>query len=205
LYFFLPFTLCFIAPNMFQMSPWIWDNIKVLFYWWVGSAPIIALLLAHLWRYREKAVKTVAVVFLFMLTAAGAADVWGIVNGKTELGLWGRDNIAFAEVIKQKTPPRALLMHAPTFDTPVFLSGRQSLMGYPGHVWSHGIDPEQREAEIRSIYTGDPRGAELVTKYGVQYIVVGPQEENLPGFNAALFSRYALIGQAGAYKLYQVK
>jgi len=37
--FFLPFTLCFIIPNVMKMAPWIWDNIKVLFYWWLASAP----------------------------------------------------------------------------------------------------------------------------------------------------------------------
>jgi hypothetical protein len=205
LYFFAPFALCFIAPNLYQMSPWIWDNIKVLFYWWVGSAPIVALLLAHLWRQKEKAFKMAAAAFLFVLTAAGAADVWGILNGKTELGLFTRDSLTMVEIIKQKTPPRALIIHAPTFDTPVFLTGRQSVMGYPGHVWSHGIEPEQREAEMRSVYTGDPGAAEIIAKYGAQYIVVGPQEESLPGFNAALFSRYQMIGQAGAFKLYQVK
>ena len=49
LVFFLPFTLCFIIPNVLKMAPWIWDNIKVLYYWWLASAPLVALLLARLW------------------------------------------------------------------------------------------------------------------------------------------------------------
>jgi hypothetical protein len=48
LLFYLPFTLCFIVPNMVKLAPWIWDNIKILFYWWIASAPIVALLLAKL-------------------------------------------------------------------------------------------------------------------------------------------------------------
>jgi hypothetical protein len=50
LLFYLPFTLCFIIPNFLKMAPWIWDNIKVLYYWWLASAPLVALLLARLWR-----------------------------------------------------------------------------------------------------------------------------------------------------------
>src|SRR5438445_5282340 len=50
LLFYLPFTLCFIVPNMLKFAPWIWDNIKILFYWWIASAPIVALLLARLWE-----------------------------------------------------------------------------------------------------------------------------------------------------------
>ena len=49
LLFYLPFTLCFIVPNMVKLAPWIWDNIKILYYWWIASAPIVALLLAKLW------------------------------------------------------------------------------------------------------------------------------------------------------------
>ncbi len=52
LLFYLPFTLCFIIPNFVKMAPWIWDNIKVLYYWWLASAPVVALLLAKLWRAR---------------------------------------------------------------------------------------------------------------------------------------------------------
>ena len=43
LFFYLPFTLCFIIPNLVKLAPWIWDNVKILFYWWLASAPIVAL------------------------------------------------------------------------------------------------------------------------------------------------------------------
>ncbi len=42
LFFYLPFTLCFIIPNIAKLAPWIWDNVKILFYWWLASAPMIA-------------------------------------------------------------------------------------------------------------------------------------------------------------------
>ena len=46
--FLVPFSLCFIIPNVLKMAPWIWDNIKVLFYWWLASAPLVAILLCAL-------------------------------------------------------------------------------------------------------------------------------------------------------------
>ncbi|HEX8921715.1 MAG TPA: hypothetical protein VF766_09570, partial [Pyrinomonadaceae bacterium] len=30
LLFYLPFTLCFIIPNLIKLAPWVWDNIKVI-------------------------------------------------------------------------------------------------------------------------------------------------------------------------------
>jgi hypothetical protein len=77
LLFYLPFTLCFIVPNVLKMAPWIWDNIKVLYYWWLASAPLVALLLARLWR--QSAIRKVIAVLLFVcITLAGALDVAGI-------------------------------------------------------------------------------------------------------------------------------
>ncbi|MBC7931894.1 MAG: hypothetical protein H7Z38_15140, partial [Rubrivivax sp.] len=52
LFFYLPFTLCFVVPNVYKLSPWVWDNIKILLYWWIASAPLVALALARLWRSR---------------------------------------------------------------------------------------------------------------------------------------------------------
>ena len=50
LLFFLPFTLCFVVPNLVKLAPWEWDNIKVLYYWFVAAVPLVALLLARLLR-----------------------------------------------------------------------------------------------------------------------------------------------------------
>ena len=47
----VPFLACFVVPNVLQMSPWIWDNIKFLIWWHVASAPIVAMLLARVWRW----------------------------------------------------------------------------------------------------------------------------------------------------------
>ena len=47
-----------------------------------------------------------------------------------------------------------MILHAPTYNDPVYLTGRRTFLGYPGHVWSHGIDYGPREAELKRIYMG---------------------------------------------------
>ena len=64
LFFYLPFALCFVVPNVYRLSPWVWDNIKVLFYWWVASAPLIALLLARLWSRRGRGLRAAVVALI---------------------------------------------------------------------------------------------------------------------------------------------
>ena len=204
LFFYLPFTLCFIVPNVVRMAPWIWDNVKVLFYWWIASAPIVALLLARLWQGNVWN-RVLAGAFFVVLTLAGALDVFALVTGHGDYGEFDRDGVAFAEQIKQQTPPRAMILHAPIHNTPIFLTGRRSLMGYPGHIWTHGLAYGEREYEIKRIYAGAPDAPALLAKYGVDYVAVGPTEHvALKEINEAFFDRYRKVIESGGYRLYKV-
>jgi hypothetical protein len=203
LFFYLPFTLCFIVPNLIKFAPWIWDNIKIIFYWWIASAPIVALLLARLWE-GNTVHRTAAGALLVVLTLAGGLDVFALLTRQGEYQEFDRDGVAFAETIKQQIPPRAMILHAPIHNTPIFLTGRRSLMGYPGHIWTHGIDSGPREADIKRIYAGSPDAPALLAKYGVDYVVVDPQERSVMPVNDAFFSRYPEVTTVGEYHLYKV-
>lgn len=202
--FYLPFTLCFIIPNLIKLAPWVWDNIKVLFYWYIASAPLVALVLVRLWRRGGALFRALTAMLFISLTLAGGLDVWRIVSKAIEHQEFDRDGIVFAELIKQKTEPRALILHAPTFNHPVFLTGRRSLMGYPGHIWTHGLEYAPREAEIKLMYEGAARAEDLLARYGVEYAVVGPLERNQMTVDKLFFERYAKVGEVGEYRLYKM-
>jgi hypothetical protein len=204
LFFYLPFTLCFIVPNVLKMAPWIWDNIKVLYYWWLASAPLVALLLAWMWR-RGRVQRVVAVLLFIAVTSAGALDVASIVFRDAKYGVFDAAGVRFAERVKQVTQPRSLIIHAPVHNTPVFLTGRKSLMGYPGHIWTHGLEFVQREGEIKRIYLGSPDAAQLLKSYGVDYAVIGPLERVVTPTNEQFFSRFEKVEQVGEYSLYKVR
>jgi len=217
LLFFLPFTLCFVVPNLYKLAPWVWDNIKILFYWYVAAVPLVALLLARLWRKRWP-LRALSIMLLILLTLAGSLDVWRVVSRASEQQLFGRGGIEFAEMIKRVTPPRSRILHAPVYNHPVFLSGRRSLMGYDGHLWTHGINYKPREAEIRRIYAGALAGSTVPTATGsreteavdallrrnlIEYIIVGPPERQAMNANEKFFERFSKVGEAGDYRLYQ--
>jgi hypothetical protein len=203
LLFYLPFTLCFLIPNLFKLAPWVWDNIKVLFYWYVASVPLVALLIVRL-RRGPFALRVLAGVLIVALTLSGALDVWRVVSRATELQEFDRNGIAFAAMTESQTPPRALVLHAPIHNHPVFLTGRRSLMGYPGHIWTHGLEYKQREEEIRRIYAGAPDAIVLITRYGVEYVVVSPLERQLMPVNDSFFEHYRRVGEIGEYRLYKI-
>ena len=73
--FYLPFLFLFILSNVAKLAPWEWDNIKILIYWFVGSIPFLASLLAWAWEW-NRAGKIAASVCFVVLIFAGGLDVW---------------------------------------------------------------------------------------------------------------------------------
>jgi hypothetical protein len=202
--YYLPFLLCFIVPNVLRLAPWIWDNIKVLVYWFIASVPIVALVLARLldgrrWR------PLLAGALLGVLTIAGALDLWRVASGAFESRVYDRAGIGFARLVAARTPPGALILHAPIYNHPVALAGRQSFMGYPGHVWSHGLNAGAREADIRRMYAGGEEASALLTRHRIDYLVVGPHERRLSPADVSFLARYPLIVDSEGYRLYRIQ
>ncbi|MGZ9276268.1 MAG: hypothetical protein ACXW4L_03995 [Candidatus Limnocylindrales bacterium] len=197
------FLVWFIVPNVAKLAPWVWDNIKVLFYAFVGFVPIVALVVARLLR-GPPVWAAAGVTALLVLTLAGGLDVWRVVSGQTSYREFDADGIAIAAVIRAETPPRALVLHAPTYDPPVFLTGRRSLLGYTGYIWAHGLEYADREADILRIYAGEPDTDALIDRYGIDYIVVSPIEHAYMPVDDAAFERFTLVDQVGEYRLYDV-
>jgi hypothetical protein len=203
LMYYAPFAvLCFVVPNLIKLAPWIWDNIKVLIYWYVASAPLVALVLARGLK-QKSAWRWLAGAALVTMVLAGALDIFRAASGQQEYQEFDAQGIALAKVISEQTSPRALVLHAPTFYSPVFLTGRRSLLGYPGWIESRGLDSSSRRAEIRRIYTGAPDAEELLRRYQVDYVLISPAELNTMNANPQFWSRYARVAQIGQYRLYR--
>jgi hypothetical protein len=202
--FYLPFAACFLLPNVLRMSPWIWDNVKFMVWWHVVSACLVALLLARLWRLGG-GLRVVSVAAFVLLTLSGALDLWRVASRAITLPVILPDGEAFAEQIRDSTPPRAVVLHAPTYASEVYLAGRRTLMGYPGHTWSQGLEVGTREEDVKRIYAGAPDARALLDRYGVDYVLVGPHERALEGFREEAFRGLPLAAEQGRYSLYRVR
>jgi hypothetical protein len=211
--FYLPFLACFVVPNLVKLAPWVWDNIKVLFYWYIASVPLVALLLAT-WFARARW-RWLAITALVVLTLAGALDIVRAVTASPGDAVnaaqreFDNDGIAIARAIAADTEPRALVLHAPVYNPPVFLTGRRSLLGYPGQIWSRGLDAGTRETDIQKIYSGAPDALQLMRRAHVDYVLLGPEErqylsEKRSSVNDEFWQQFPVIAQSGEYRLYKI-
>ncbi len=204
LLFYIPFIFLFVVSNAAKLAPWEWDNIKVLIYWFVGSLPLIAYTIAWAWQ-EGRILKVVAGVGFTLLILAGMLDVWRTASGQNKIKVFDTDAIRVAVQIRAKTPPDALFLNAPTYNSAVVLSGRRSFMRYSGHLASHGIDYLPREEDVKRIYSGGGAADILLKKDEIEYVLISPEERNSLGANEEFFKKYPVIAESGPYRVYQIK
>jgi hypothetical protein len=202
--FYVPFAFLFILGNTAKLAPWVWDNIKILIYWHIGSIIFIAFVIAWLWQ-KNNIAKIAAALLFVSLTFAGALDVWRAASGTVKTQVFTPDAVRVAEQIKQKTENTALFLNAPIYNTPIVLTGRQSLMRYTGHLFSHGINAYAREADVKRIYEGGGVSEMLLRQYNIDYVLVSPEEKNTMKANEEFFKKYPVVAEAGQFRVYKVK
>ncbi|MEP6848968.1 MAG: hypothetical protein ABI999_08925 [Acidobacteriota bacterium] len=204
LLFYVPFVFCFALSNVAKLAPWEWDNVKVLVYWYVASTPFICI--ALVWAWRTNAGFKIATGFCFaILIASGGIDVWRTISGHINSQVFDRESVQIAAKLRATTEPRALFLNAPSYNSAIVLSGRISLIRFPGHLWSHGIDYGGRESDVNRIYAGGPAADALLAKYGVDYVLFSPDERALPNSNEAYFQKYPIAAQLGQYRVFKIR
>jgi hypothetical protein len=201
--FYLPFLLFFIIPNLFRVAPRVWDNNKVLIYWYVAFVPLVATVLHGLWK-QSALMRLAAAAMALSLTLAGAVDVWRVASGVMTVTVFDAEALTFARLVRSATPPAALIVRAPTVNHPILITGRQSLLGYTARVQLHGFDTRARESDLACIYSGCPRAHALLASHGIGYIVVSPQERNSLSVNERFINGFPLVVESGAYQLRRV-
>ena len=204
LLFYIPFVLLFLISNIAKLAPWEWDNIKILIYWFVGSLPFAAFAIARAWESGILPRIGAAAAFA-ILVLAGSLDVWRTVSGQISMKVFDSDALSVARQMKSKIEPSSLILNAPTYNSPVVLSGRQSLMRYSGHLSSHGIDYLPRETDVKRIYEGSGVSEMLLKKYNIDYVLISPEERNTLKANEGFFSRYPVAAEAGQVRLYKIQ
>ena len=203
-----PIWLWFLVPNVIVFQPWDWDNTKFFAYWALFGALAVGALLARLMRSGLEG-RLVAYALLLGLVLSGAVDLARSAGpnaleaqftdaGGVQVAAWARDH----------TAADAVFLVAPAHNEPIpTLGGRRVMVGYAGWLWTYGLaDWGQRTSDAERMLRGDPATPALLRSYGVDYVVIGPQELSGVGANAAYFARTAVrVYSSGGYTVYRVR
>ena len=187
--------LClFAACNLLIFQPNPYDNIKLLLYWYL----ILCLLLGgwfakYLWAF------PVAV----SLCLSGLLSIR--FDTAREYPEVTATQIAWAAEVQREVPEGATILTSQQHNNPVsMLSGRPVALGYPGWLWTYGIDSSQTAKDMAEIYAGSPGALSLLKQYGITYVEIGPEERLQYVVNDQFFTRFPVSATSSDGTVYAV-
>jgi hypothetical protein len=202
------FMPTFILCNLIVFRPWDWDNTKFFFYWFLAVCILVGMLLTKAWReHRSAAIRTLLAAIVATMVLSGLLVNYQQLVGKDHNLLLSTEELHVAEQVRELTPVHATFAVSFQHNHPIpVMAGRRVVMSYTGWLFAFGVNYQQRERDVRSIYALAPNTAELLQKYNVDYIVIGPGEEQEFKPNLAFFrSRYPRIISTENYEVFKVR
>jgi hypothetical protein len=199
---------CLGLRLLFGLTPWSWEANRMLLFWLVGSAPLVAVFLLGLFACGHTFHRLTTSAVLVSLLLSGALDVWRAATpGMSVHPEFDRDGVALGQFLRESLPEHAVVLTGLDHNSPVILSGRPRVFGYPGHFtqWGlQGLDVRQRDLGI--MLRGEPDAPRLLAQYRVRYAVIGPDEvdqarANLPFFEATMRK----VADLGKYRVFRAR
>jgi hypothetical protein len=175
---FAPMWLWFLVPSVIILQPWVWDNTKFFIFWALLGSIMVGGVLAVLFK-RGAASAVVASVLLVLLGLSGALDLSRASDFSASSNLFiDAKGLQVADWVRQNTSPAAVFAVADEHNNPIpTLGGRRILIGYPGWLWTYGLgDYIKKGVDETSILRGVQSTPDLVDRYGISYVLIGPQE-----------------------------
>lgn len=160
----------FVVGNIYIFQPSAWDNMKFFTYaYWMMLLPATVLLAS----ISRKTWGKVAVSAVLILTC-GTGIVALAREARVDYVFASADDQDIANAIEREVPPTAVVLVDPSLHhNPVsMLAGRTVLSGYPGWLWSYGINYIPRQNDAMTMLAGGDKALELLRQYGVDYVAI---------------------------------
>lgn len=203
------FMPIFVVANAVALDPTgPWNNLKVLLYWFLGGCILIAALLARAWQeQRSLLIRSLLAACVVSMVLSGLLMHLHVARGKNSYMVFSRAEIELAQQVRERTEPGAVfvsgLQHNPVVTA---LAGRPTLLFFTPYLVSWGIDPAQRERDVRAIYALAPGTAERLRAYDVSYVLVGPHEQQRFSVDVEAFrSRFPVVAATEGYQVFDVR
>jgi len=167
-----PALLVFLVCCFVKFAPWEWDNTKLMVWSYLAVLPFLWSKLLARWPAWARAVACLALFGSGFLSTLGGIDVTHrghAIATRSEL-----DGIARAV---RAIPATERFAGAPTYNHPLLLCGRKMVLGYLGHVASHGLAWEEPAGKLDALMRGGDGWREIATDLDVRYLFWGRNED----------------------------
>ena len=136
---------------------------------------------------------------------SGGLDIFRTFTKVTYYQIFTGEDLKVAQAVKNLTAKDSIFVTAPVHNHPIpALSGRSTLVGFHGWLWSHGIDYLERASDVQRIYQGGEEAEDLIRKYKINYVAYGPHERENFSINVSYFQKYPKIPLSSDWIVYDV-
>jgi len=207
--FFFGFFMLFGVVNLITFQPIPWDNSKLFLWVYLGFSGLAAQSLSLIWTTKTKwkiIDKLSVILMVVFLSFSGFLELIRLQKGNYLL-ITSNDDIQLGIKIRGKTDPLARFLTATNHNHLIMVwAARPILMGYTAWVANFGFLYEQREKDLKLMFKGDENTNNLLKKYRISYVVIGPSELNDFQANEEYYKiHFPLVFQNQNYRLYDVR
>ncbi|MFL6336516.1 MAG: DUF4214 domain-containing protein [Pyrinomonadaceae bacterium] len=205
--FYVAALLLLVFALTVVVSPNVFDNGKLTYYWHAFNSALVARWLVSLARARRPRVLLAPLALLLALISVATGVAALRAESRAGALLFSESDLEAARFVREETAPRALFLTAPSFNqTAPALAGRAVVRGPTDWLWAHGYEFRAREADVRRIYAGAPDALELLSYYGVDYVYLGEAERRDLHADEAFFdANLRAVYRAGGVAVYEVR
>jgi hypothetical protein len=165
-------SLIFLFACSVKTAPWEWDNIKIIIWAYFLVLPILWTRLIKPWPILGRAA-ICAILFL-----SGFVNLLGgLAAGRPGFEFASRAETDVVASAIRKLPVEARFAAFPTYNHPLLLNGRKVVCGYPGHLWTQGIDAGLVEQKLQSLMLGSGDWLQLGRELRIRYLFWGREEK----------------------------
>lgn len=186
-------AMLFVLNNLIQFQPNLYDNSKFLEAVQIFLCVSMAAVLVQFWK---RGASILVVVTVITLSSSGLLGL--IREYQISYEIATVDEVQVAEQLITTTTSDDLFITGLIHNHPaMMLAGRKTLVGYPGWLWTHGINASVEEAAVKTIYAGGEPAREMIQQYEVAYVYISHHERGTLAVNEAFFAEnYRTVAQS---------
>jgi hypothetical protein len=211
----IPSAILFLIANIWILQPWAWDNTKYFVWSSVGFSGVVGWLFVQWWdriktlrhRWLRPLPATLVGLLLWLCIWSGVLDAYRIQRVELHhYQMYSAEDLELTEWVKHNTDPNSVWLTGNNHNHWLFnLTGRQTLMAYPGWLWTHGYQYRELETEVAQAYRGGDASQEIIKKYSVTYAVIGPSERHeLRAHEQSFLQQYPVVFKTANTKIFDV-
>jgi len=210
MFFAIAAIFLFLLVQLVQFQPWDFDSNKILIYSQFFVAPLVVAF--FLWLAKKAKARIASYTLLFVFFAGAIYP--GIKDTIPRLSIaqqdipviFDTDARKLAEFVQTNIQNEQVILTTSTHLNPInSLTGKPAIVGYPGWLWTRGIDYTQRENEMKSFYQNPTKQNSLLHTYNIQYILLSPFAVHDWKANKELFDKeFQSVYEGEKYTLYEV-